>query len=88
VVFLDPDTGIAPEQSVGLKHVTGDEIHRVFSMLPSGDVLVFYQHARHKLGWLDETRKQFCEAIGQTDGVQTYTCKSLASDVAFFVVEK
>lgn len=89
VVFLDPDTGIEPEKTVDLKHVTCDEVAMVFDGMCPRDMLVFYQHARHTTTWLNDTKVQLASAIKREDGIQTYTGpKKLAGDVAFFVVKK
>lgn len=45
IVFLDPDTGIAPA-SFGYEHVTHKEIQTVLRAMKPSDVLLLYQHAR------------------------------------------
>ena len=87
VVFLDPDTGIEPGNA-SLNHVLEAEIGQIFEAMCVGDVLVFYQHARHTATWQNDTRAQFARAIKRVTGVQTVACPSLASDVAFFTVMK
>lgn len=88
IVFLDPDTGVAPE-NFGYEHVTPDEIRTVFRAMKAGDLLLFYQHARLGDGdWLKSTKTEFCEAIGEGVPVETVTCNEIANDVAFFVVER
>lgn len=89
LVFLDPDTGIAPPSGAGLEHVKPSELAEVFSALGTGDVLVFYQHARRVKDWLTETRREFVTALDAGDtSVTTITCPEIAKDVAFFVAEK
>jgi hypothetical protein len=88
VVFLDPDTGIAPGKTASPQHVTADETRRVFNALHTRDVLVFYQHARHTKKWQEETQQQLADAIGRTGGIRTFTGPTLAKDVAFFVAVK
>jgi hypothetical protein len=88
IVFLDPDTGIAPE-NYGYEHVTGQEIRTVLRAMKDGDVLLFYQHARLGDGnWLNSTKGEFVKALGSDVPVDTVTCKEIASDVAFFVVDR
>ena len=88
IVFLDPDTGIAPT-TVGYEHVTHQEIRTTLRSMKTGDVLLFYQHAR--LGdkdWINSTRKEFGQAVGSTVPIYTVTCNQIANDVVFFVVER
>jgi hypothetical protein len=86
VVLLDPDTGIAPKK-YDAKHVTADEIAMVWAALGPGDWLVHYQHRRHTISWLDETREEFRAAVsGQT--VHTFRGPKVAPDVAFFAAPK
>jgi len=87
VVFLDPDTGIEPGNA-SLNHVLEAEVDQVFEAMLLGDMLVFYQHARHTSTWQDDTKAQFARAIKRADGIQVYTGPSLAGDVAFFTVMK
>ena len=63
LVFLDPDTGIAP-QIAGLEHVTTEELHSVFTAMKQGDVLVCYQHARRQKDWRGDRRRAFTRALG------------------------
>ena len=66
IVFLDPDTGIAPD-NYGYEHVTDQEIRTVLRAMRQGDVLLFYQHAR--LGdrdWRNSTKEEFGQAVGRS----------------------
>ena len=86
VVFLDPDTGLAPESGSDLKHVTTAELRTIHNALRSDDVIVFYQHARRHSRWLEETQREFRTATGtDEDTALTITCPDVAKDVAFFV---
>jgi len=88
IVFLDPDTGIAPN-AYSYEHVTPQEIQTILRAMKPGDVLLFYQHARLGDGdWLNSTKGKFGQAVGLTIPVDTVTCKEIANDVAFFVVER
>jgi len=89
IFFLDPDTGIAPKKC-SYKHVRPGELSRVFAGLRADDILVFYQHGRSRTDrdWVANTRREFAEAVGATDGeVNTFTSR-VAADVAFFAVKK
>ena len=88
IVFLDPDTGIAPA-TFGYKHVTRQEIRTTLRSMKSGDVLLSYQHARQgDRDWVNSTRKEFAQAVGPKIPVGTVTCNQIANDVAFFVVDR
>ena len=88
IVFLDPDTGIAPE-NYSYEHVTPQEIQTHLRAMKSGDILLFYQHARLGNGnWLNSTREEFRRSVGLKVPVDTVTCAEIANDVAFFVVER
>ena len=88
IVFLDPDTGIAPE-TYGYEHVTHREVRITLRAMKAGDLLLFYQHARLGDGdWLNSTREEFSQAVGQTVPVKIVTCNQIAKDVAFFVVDR
>ena len=87
VVFLDPDTGVAP-QVPGLEHVTSDELSMTFDAMKPRDALVCYQHARHQKDWRGVTRRGFAKALD----VQTYDVEvfesALAKDVVLFAAVK
>jgi len=88
IVFLDPDTGIAPV-NYDYKHVTPREIRKTFLAMKSGDVLLFYQHSRRgDRDWVNSTKKEFSEAIGAGVPVDTITCNQIASDVMLLVIER
>ena len=88
IVFLDPDTGIAPRRA-GPEHVTQEEIRSIYEGLAAGDVLVFYQHARRRRDWLQTTRRLFAKAVGcRVQDVDTITCPEMVRDVAFLVITK
>ena len=88
IAFLDPDTGLAPQQP-DTKHVTADEVRQIYAALQAGDLLVLYQHARRTTGWLTDTRRGFADAVGRREeAIETLRCPELAHDVAFFAVRK
>jgi hypothetical protein len=88
IVFLDPDTGIAPA-NYGYEHITHQEIQTVLGAMKTSDVLLLYQHARQgDRDWLNSARQEFCQAVGPDVPVETITCSAIASDVVFFMVER
>jgi hypothetical protein len=89
IVFLDPDTGIAPDGGAELKHVSRDELQSIYESLHSRDVLVVYQHKWRDGEWVGIAKQRLWEAIRvREDSVSTFTCSKVANDVAFFAVEK
>lgn len=88
IVLLDPDNGIAPRHANG-RHVTAAEVALFWSILQPRDWLVLYQHRQRSAHWLGQTREQFAAACGCTARqVQTFTCREIAHDVAFFALHK
>jgi hypothetical protein len=67
LVFLDPDTGLAPPSSkCKLEYVSEDEIKAIWSKLNRGDILACYQHRTNRDGnetWADAKKKQFEKAL-------------------------
>jgi hypothetical protein len=86
LVFLDPDTGIAPPGGAGLQHVTQAEITTLWNNLIAGDWLAVYQHAAHNTDWLEERRRAFCTACG-VESCQSIRCRP-AADMAIFAAAK
>lgn len=87
LVFLDPDTGVAPE-IVGLEHVTGDEIRGVFDQMKSNDVLVCYQRARRQKDWRGDRRRAFTRALGVSSQDVERFDSDLSKDVVLFSAKK
>ena len=89
IVFLDPDTGLAPRRKPSEKHVSPDEVRRVFEALKPGDWLAFYQHSHRKRTWRTVRRREFSRAARVREArVRTCQCLDVAPDVALFLVEK
>lgn len=59
VIFLDPDTGLAPPKP-GPEHVLDEELARIWGAMRAGDVLVVYQHQTNRSGnpWIEQKRRQ------------------------------
>ena len=87
VVFLDPDTGLAP-QVVGPEHVTAHNVRLVFDAMKRGDVLVCYQHARRQKDWRGDRRRAFTRALGVSSQEVEVFDSELAKDVILFSVTK
>ena len=86
IVFLDPDTGIAPTRAT-VAHVKPDEIRTLWNNMKPKDWLVFYQHAPRERNWVETRRAKFAEACGVTS-VKTFRSPNIANDVVFYSVEK
>jgi hypothetical protein len=90
IVFLDPDTGLAPSRP-GRKHVLDKESTEIWKELRTDDLLVFYQHQTSRKGtsWIDEKKAQFERAIGLAPGESKLArAPSIAKDVVFFFAKK
>jgi hypothetical protein len=86
LVFLDPDTGLEPQQ-VGAAHTTTQEVRDSWTALAAGDWLALYQHARRTKTWIEDVRTQFADAC---DGANVTVARSadVGTDVAFFAARK
>jgi hypothetical protein len=92
VVFLDPDTGLEPLSGRATeKHVLATELVGIWRALTAGDFLVLYQHQTNRDGteWIEPKKRQFEQAL-QCSEVKAKIAQApgIASDVAFFFVEK
>lgn len=84
LVFLDPDTGIAPPSGGGLWHIRPDELFDIYTDLRPGDLLVLYQHARRDKNWLTETHEEFARSLSVGAELVRTVTHSKFRDVAFF----
>ncbi|MEK6373748.1 MAG: hypothetical protein AABO58_13760 [Acidobacteriota bacterium] len=84
LLFVDPDTGIAPKTAAG-EHVTREEIAELWSALKPGEWLVVYQHARREAEW---AKKVSAELSGTCGGATVEVAQSsqFGKDVAFLCV--
>ncbi|MGO9620467.1 MAG: hypothetical protein ACLPT6_03585 [Desulfobaccales bacterium] len=80
IVFLDPDTGIAPKKAKS-EHVTEKDIREIWAALSNGDLLVVYQHSDRTKKWIPDRKKKMKVACGDGD-IGTITGTGIASDVA------
>ena len=87
VAFLDPDTGLAP-QNPGLEHVTESDLVSIFKVLRSGGLLVCYQHSWRKKGWEEVSRQKLARWIGVPKSEVEIFKSELASDAILLAVKK
>jgi hypothetical protein len=78
IVFLDPDTGIAPRKTTS-NHVAINEIRDLWSCLTDNDALVIYQHK-------DRTQNSFAKKKTQLEDALENPCTLVTyKDVAFLL---
>lgn len=90
IVFLDPDTGLAPQVPT-LDHVLESEAHSIWKGMKAGDVFAFYQHQTNRAGrpWIDEKRTQLAKALNVSlKAVKIARAPKIANDVVFFYVHR
>jgi len=81
-VFLDPDTGIAPNQAKP-EHVSELDLQTIWSVLLKGDLLAAYQHADRTSSWKEARQEEMALACGlHVKNVSTILGTRVASDVA------
>ena len=87
-MILDPDNGLA-SSTIQSKHVTYEDIKKIWSKLKPKDILVLYQHAPREVDWKAEKRKIFASACGcSISEVNKWDAPEIANDVIFFYIEK
>lgn len=90
IVFLDPDTGLEP-QNPAPEHVLEKEAKAIWEAMKTGDMLVFYQHQTNLKGepWIEPKRDQLARALGiPTQALKVANAPLIARDVAFFFARK
>lgn len=90
VVFLDPDTGLEPNNP-SLNHVLNSEVGEIWRAAKPGDILVFYQHQTNRNGqsWIEPKRVQFADAINvPSENIKVAHGSKIARDVVFFYAAK
>lgn len=89
LVFLDPDTGLAPGSDPKPAHVSSSETRRYWDALRSGDWLVLYQHHWRSKTWKEECTERFADAVGiSISGVCCLSLPKIAHDVVFLAAKK
>ena len=88
IIFLDPDTGLAPKQPKDT-HVKLNEVTLIWKELKQGDVLVFYQHRFRKKGWDQDKREQLSGAIRvPINSIKIAKGQQIVNDVVFYYIQK
>jgi len=90
VVFLDPDTGLEP-QNPNMTHVLESETKSIWDTMDSEDVFVLYQHQTNMAGqpWIEPKRKQLENALGlDENSIKIAHGPQIARDVVFFYAPK
>jgi hypothetical protein len=89
LVFLDPDTGVAPPSGAGPQHVRKEEIEQYWNTLGAQDWLALYQHAAHSHDWVAQRRRAFLEACNKANRHEVYRgTGATARDVAIFAATR
>lgn len=81
IIFLDPDTGIAPGKKGKPEHVNTQDIKDIWGALSVGDLFVVYQHANRTKNWVPGRKEKMSSACAGM-AIKTITGKGIASDVA------
>jgi hypothetical protein len=90
VVFLDPDTGLAP-RAPDLRHVLDAELAGIWREMKTDDLLLLYQHQtnRNDSPWVQSKQQQFEAALGLSRGeAKLAHGPKVARDVVFFYAKK
>lgn len=87
VVFLDPDTGLEP-QNPSLDHILESEVRAIWEGMKSTDLLVVYQHRTNRKGqsWIEPKREQLEGTIGRS--VKTAKNSSTNPEAVLFYVQR
>lgn len=86
LLFLDPDTGVAPKNVAG-EHVTAEEIAELWSALKPGEWLVVYQHARREADWVKSVSDELSATCGGA-GMDVAQSAQFGKDVAFLCLSR
>jgi len=87
IVFLDPDTGIQPDELAGPKHATFTDVQRLWGATKRNDILAVYQHASRRSGWIQKKAKQAGAACGGSQ-VSAIRSPGISKDVALLWTRK
>lgn len=90
VIFLDPDTGLAPPKP-GLEHVLDEEVVRIWGAMHQGDLLAVYQHQTNRRGdpWIEQKREQLEGVLRLPSGsVRIASGIAIAGDVVLLYCAK
>lgn len=90
IVFLDPDTGLQPENP-SLNHVLDSEAQAVWDAMKTEDLFALYQHQTNRSGqpWIEEKREQLARDLAvSVDAVGEAKSPEIAHDVVLFYCQK
>jgi hypothetical protein len=89
LVFIDPDTGIAPKRAKS-EHLRLEDLSTVWHEIKSQGSLVIYQHASRNNNWKQEIARRLQNhlQIPSSAIAEPYCNEKIARDVCFFVLEK
>jgi hypothetical protein len=90
VIFLDPDTGLAPSKP-GPEHVLDEEVATIWGVMLEGDVLAVYQHQTNRRGepWIEQKREQLERVLRLPLGsVRIASGRAIAGDVVLLYCAK
>ena len=89
LIFVDPDTGLAPRRSKD-EHLQIKHYEELTSSLKSGDRLVLYQHASRETNWRESQRKRLIALHDANlhEVSQPYHEEKVAKDVCFFTITR
>jgi len=87
IVFLDPDTGLAPKNAK-LEHVLEEELRDLWNSLRTNDWLVLYQHEWRKKGWNVLAKERFQKVCNPSSAFHNFTSEKLASDVVLLCAKR
>jgi hypothetical protein len=90
VVFLDPDTGVAPKSGAGDEHLNHGDIRKVCELLRTGEKLIVYQHASRSENWRKIAHEKLAPLAIESRTIlsQPFYEDGTAKDVCFFTFTK
>ncbi len=91
IIFLDPDTGLEPQDNADLRHILNVEVETIWRNMKPEDVLAFYQHKTNRAGqeWIEPKRVQLTQAlnVGVSD-IKVASGPEIADDVVLYFIQK
>jgi hypothetical protein len=86
VVFVDPDTGIAPDKRASLAHISTKHLAQVWDALKPEDWIVVYQHGDRTKDWLTRRMALFSKVTGVRG--RTDRLPEVAKDAAIYSAKR
>lgn len=90
VIFLDPDTGLAPKNP-SLAHVLESEARSIWNAMKAKDIFALYQHRTNMAGrpWIEDKRDQLARALNISSRLlKSADARKIADDVVFFYTQR